>query len=467
MFGTNATQLFSRRQLLKGASCGFGYLAFAALANQTAKAAAGLGNPLVPRDPHFAPRAKRVIFLFMNGGPSHVDTFDYKPELQRMAGKNVPQSFSKTNAKAKPSDTLQASPWNFKQHGAGGLWISDLYPHLAQLADDLCVINSMHSDTPAHIGACSQIHTGHTTFVRPSIGAWTLYGLGSENDSLPGFVTIGNLGRGGGAQNRGSAFLPAAYQGTPISHGTISHLRSPHFDRDEQRQQLDLMQSLNEGLVERTGGDSQLDAVIESFELAFRMQSVAPQVLDLNGEAKSTLEMYGIGDNKPTDTFGRNCLLARRMAEAGVRFIEVGDAGNWDHHVKLKAEMEANSQQTDQPIAALLKDLKQRNLLDETLVVCGGEFGRLPANGRADGRDHNNSGFTYWLAGGGVKGGISYGRTDEFGFAAIENKVHVHDLHATILHLLGLNHERLTYRYSGRDFRLTDVHGNVVKEILA
>jgi hypothetical protein len=452
----------TRRDMLLQSSCGFGYLAFASLA----AAQAARQEPLARQTVHFPARARRVIFLFMSGGPSQVDTFDYKAELQRRDGEAIPDSVSRSLRRLRGGDALLASPWRFNQHGESGLWISELFPHLARHADKLCVLRGMHCDSPAHIAAIRQMHTGATTFVRPSLGAWVLYGLGAENESLPGFVTVGQLGRGGEPHNRGSAFLPAAYQGTPIGNGVIAHLGNSNLPRAAQQEQLRALRALNDDLQRRTGPDRQLEGVIESFELAFRMQSVAPAVLDLSGETPQTLAMYGVG-RPETDEFARNCILARRLAEAGVRFIEVGGSGKWDQHARLRTELAESARRTDQPIAALLADLEQRGLLDDTLVIWGGEFGRLPANGSRDGRDHNNHGYTVWLAGGGAKGGIAHGRTDDFGFAAIEGRVHLHDLHATILHLLGLDHTRLTFRYSGRDFRLTDVHGNVVREILA
>jgi hypothetical protein len=401
----------------------------------------------------------------MNGGPSHVDTFDHKPELQKYDGKPVPGSLAAASRKVQPGSLLMASPWRFARHGRGGLWISELFPHLVRCADELCVLRGMHCDSPAHIAACRQLHTGATTFVRPSVGAWVLYGLGTENDSLPGFVTVGQLGRGGDAHNRGSAFLPAAYQGTHLADGTIAHLGNPAGARGVQQEQLRALRDLNDDLQRRTDPDPQLEGVIQSYELAFRMQSVAPEVLDLGRESRKTLQMYGV-DQPETDQFARNCLLARRLVEAGVRFVEVGGAGKWDHHARLSTELPASARATDQPAAALLADLKQRGLLDDTLVVWGGEFGRLPLGVR-DGRDHDHLGYSMWLAGGGVKAGFAYGETDELGFAAVHQRTHLHDLHATILHLLGLDHTRLTYRHSGRDFRLTDVHGTVIRDILA
>ncbi|MFP6876305.1 MAG: DUF1501 domain-containing protein [Roseibacillus sp.] len=453
----------TRRRALQSMSAGFGYMAFAGLATQAnarPDAPRSTSNPLAPRKPHFPGTAKRVIFACMRGGPSHVDTFDYKPELAKNNGKTV------NNRK------LMESPWKFKQHGKSGLPISDLFPHLARHADDLCLLNGMYGDVPAHPQAFVQLHTGSFQFVRPSVGAWVLYGLGTENENLPGFISLSPPARVGGAQNYGSAFLPALYQGTamgalgrPIKDASLRNLSSGRLTRDLQRRQIDYIQSMNRELLTKHKVDSQVDGVIESYELAFRMQTAVPEVMDIDGESDKIKEMYGIG-NAATDDFARQCLLARRLAESGVRFIEMS-SGNWDQHNSLRKNLTKNCTGIDQPIAALLQDLKERGMLDETLVIWGGEFGRTPNVKRDDGRDHNHQGFSFWMAGGGIAGGQRYGSTDENGIAAVENRVHFHDLHATILHQLGLDHEKLTYRYAGRDFRLTDVHGNVLKDILA
>lgn len=464
--------LLSRRHWLQTSSCGFGWLAFAGLAQRAASAA---GNPLEVKTTHFAPKAKRVIFLSMRGGPSHVDTFDYKAKLNADSGK----------AGRRPGSKLLGSKWAFSQHGQSGLWISELFPHVAKHADDLCLIRSMQTDFPAHPQAFLQMHTGSAQFVRPSLGAWSVYGLGTTNENLPGFVTLSPPSDMGGAQNYGSAFLPAIHQATrigsgqrPIASATVRNLE-PKMDAKEQRAAIDLIQAMNRETLKRDEVNPEVEGVIESYELAFKMQMQLPGVLDLSGESAATKAMYGISDGGPKrggggggqfnsspDDFGRKCLLARRLSEAGVRFVEVC-GGNWDQHFNLSAGHEANAASVDQPIAALLTDLKQRDLLKDTLVVCTGEFGRTPHAQGGDGRDHNHKAFTLWMAGGGVKGGLSYGSTDDYGYEAVENKVHVHDLHATMLHLLGLDHERLTYRYAGRDFRLTDVHGEVVKGIIA
>jgi Protein of unknown function (DUF1501) len=401
-----------------------------------------------------------VIFLCMRGGPSHVDTFDYKPKL--MAASGAPG--------IRPGTKLLGSKWKFAQRGRSGLWISDLFPNVANHADQLCLLRSMQTDLPAHPQAFLELHTGSFQFVRPSLGAWTLYGLGTENENLPGFVTLTPPAASGGAQNYGSAFLPAIYQGTrlgadnrPIAGAEIRNLKSP-VNTTVQSAELDLLQTLNRETLRLDRSNPDVEGVIESFDLAFRMQKEMPQVMDLARESEATKKLYGFDDAVTAD-FGRKCLLARRFAEAGVRFVEISH-GDWDHHFNLTTALAASCRSVDQPIAALLTDLKQRGLLKDTLVIWGGEFGRTPHAQGDDGRDHNNKGFTMWMAGGGVKGGFAHGRTDDYGYEAVENKVHVHDLHATILHLLGLDHERLTYRYAGRDFRLTDVHGNVVNEIL-
>ncbi|MDE2713980.1 MAG: DUF1501 domain-containing protein [Verrucomicrobiota bacterium] len=451
----------SRREMLKGVSSGFGYLALAGLCAEAAEQ-----SPLAPKTPHFAPRAKRVIFLCMRGGPSHVDTFDYKPQLQIDEGKpGIGRRGSRSRAK------LLGSPWEFARHGQNGLNISELFPNVAKHADKLCLLNGMHTDLPNHPQAFVKMHTGNSQFVRPSLGAWTLYGLGTENKNLPGFIVLSPQTGLGGAQNYGSSFLPAIYQATPIrgssrgGSGQINNITNPRVSKEAQRIQLDLVQSLNQEQLKKDVVNPAVEGVIESFELAFRMQSEVPQLMDINKEPAAIRQAYGIG-NRATESFGRQCLLARRMAEAGVRFIEL-NYGNWDQHRTLKTSLERNCGATDQPIAALLADLEKRDMLKDTLVMWGGEFGRTPHAQNGDGRDHNNKGYTMWMAGGGVKGGIAHGKTDEYGYAAVDGKMHIHDWHATVLHLLGLNHKKLTFNYAGRDFRLTDVHGNVAKEILA
>ena len=458
------TPLTSRRDLLKATSCGFGYLALAGLANQAA-AVDGYQSPLAPRPTHFGARAKRVIFMFMQGGPTHLATFDYKPELAANDGKTV----SSALLGGKREVRLLGPQYDFSPQGSSGLMMSSLFPNLAKHADDLCLINGMFTDSPAHPQASVMLQTGSTNFVRPSLGSWVIYGLGTSNQDLPGFVTINPPGGAGGAQNYGSAFLPAAYQGTRLATGgdAIQNIRNKMLGKGAQRHQLDLVQSLNRGLLDQVGQHNELEGVIESYELAFRMQSAVPAVIDLDQEAEGVKERYGIGE-KATDNFGKQCLMARRLAEKGVRFIQIS-TGGWDQHKGIHTRLKTNCQGIDQPIAGLMSDLKERGMLDDTLLVWGGEFGRAPreqAPGQ-DGRPHNNRGYTMWMAGGGVKGGQRYGATDPLGGVAVQDKVHIHDLHATILHLLGMNHEQLTYRYAGRDFRLTDVHGDVVKGILA
>jgi len=449
--------LLTRRDTLKGLSCGFGYLAFAGIAARAAAA----DKPLAPKQPHFAAKARRVIFLCMRGGPSHVDTFDYKPQLVADDGK--PGS--------RPGSTWMAPKWKFAQHGKSGLWISELFPNLAAHADELCLVRSMHTDLPAHPQAFLRLHTGNSQFVRPSLGAWALYGLGTENENLPGFITITPPSGFGGAQNYGSSFLPAIYQGTrigadnrPIAQAEVKNIKPP-VTSATQRLELDLVQTLNREALRRDPNNTEVEGVIESYELAFRMQTQIPGLMDLTKESDATKKLYGMGTNA-TEDFGRKCLLARRYLEAGVRFVEICH-GNWDQHFNLSRALDNNCTAIDKPIAGLITDLKQRGLLKDTLIVWSGEFGRTPYAQGTDGRDHNNKGFTLWMAGGGVKGGLSHGSTDEHGAEAVKDKVHIHDWHATMLHLLGLDHEKLTYRYAGRDFRLTDVKGEVVKGVVS
>ena len=457
---THSHSSFSRRAALRLASSGFGLLALRGLA--TAQE-----SPLAPRAPHHAARARRVIHLCMAGAPSHVDTFDPKPALIARDGEAL--SGYRKGAK------LLASPWKSARHGKSGIEFSELFPELARHADRLCLLRGMHTDVPAHAQAFTKLHTGSFQFVRPSLGAWSLYGLGTENANLPGFVTLNPPSNNGGATNYGTAFLPATYQGLRIGversargrtgAAPVEDIANPRQTPEQQRTQLDLVQLLNEDYARRNPGDDELEAVISSYELAFRMQAELPGLLDLSKEKKATLEAYGIGQ-EPTDRFGRQCLIARNLAAQGVRFIEVGHSG-WDHHRNLREELPAKCREIDRPIAALLADLAASGLLDDTLVLWGGEFGRTPYAQNADGRDHNNRGFSTWMAGAGVKGGHVHGATDELGLEAVEGRVSIHDWHATILHLVGLDHERLTFPYAGRDFRLTDVHGEVVREVLA
>jgi len=474
---TEITPSPSRRQLLKQAACGFGSVALMGMLGADfarVSAAGDSSNPLAPKPPHSAPRAKRVIFLYVHGGVSHVDTFDPKPKLTEMNGQPVPVEKPKFNFS--PTGNLLGSPWKFRRYGESGIEVSDLFPHIGDCIDDICLIRSMQGNFVAHGSGALQLHTGDGSFMRPSMGAWIVYGLGTESHNLPGFITISPTSLHGGAQNYGSAFLPATYQATRIGDGAtwfkdarMSNLTAAETDTELQRLQLDLLRKKNRQHLDRTGHDTRMDARIKAYELAFRMQMAAPQVMDFSGETKDTFALYGIG-KEPTDDFGRQCLLARRFAESGVRFVQVSHTyprNYWDSHADLKGGHGNNAPKIDQPIAGLLRDLKRRGLLDETLVVWGTEFGRTPAAQGKDGRDHHCHAYTMWMAGGGVKGGMAYGATDEFGYYITENKVHIHDLHATILYLLGLDHERLTYRYSGRDFRLTDVHGKVVHSIIS
>jgi hypothetical protein len=462
--------MFSRRQMLAQFASGFGMLGLAGLFG----AESLTQKPLAVRPPLFTPRAKRVIFLFMSGGPSHVDLFDPKPRLARDNGKPLP--FEKPKLERTRTGNLLGSPWKFTRHGQSGMEISELFPHVARHADKLCVIRSMVADNINHNGACLQMNTGEQAFSRPSMGSWLLYGLGSENQDLPGFVVLSPAQPAQGAPLWSNSFLPAAYQGTLVSDlkNPIANVRNARFSSVEQRQQLDLLGRLNAMHAAQRAEDSRLSARIESFELAFRMQREAPDAFDVEKESPATRKLYGL-DNPVTETFGRQCLMARRLSERGVRMVQVyhtqtskrSSCQLWDQHGGLRTELPANCASTDQPIAALLEDLAARGLLEETLVVWGGEFGRTPTAENDNGREHHPFGFTMWLAGGGIRGGLTYGATDEFGWHATEKRVHVHDLHATILHLMGLDHEKLTYRYGGRDYRLTDVHGHVVRDLFA
>ena len=468
----------SRRQVLKKFAGGFGMLGLSGLLAQdviadTVRDAAS-SNPLAQKAPPYPARAKRVIFLFMSGGPSHVDLFDPKPRLATDNGKPLPFEMPKL-LRTKTGNLLQ-SPWKFKKHGQCGTEVSELLPNIASCVDDICVVRSMVADNINHNGACLQMNTGEQAFSRPSMGSWLLYGLGTENQNLPGFVVISPAQPAQGAPLWSSSFLPAAYQGTLVSNlkDPIPNLKNARFGKDAQRDQLDALQKLNAMYGEGREEDSRLSARVESFELAFRMQAEAPVAFDVESESPETRKLYGIGE-EATDTFGRQCLMARRLAERGVRMVQVyhtqtskrSSCQLWDQHGGLKTELPNNCMATDKPIAGLLKDLKARGLLKDTLVVWGGEFGRTPTAESNDGREHHPFGFTMWMAGGGIKGGLVHGATDEFGWHAVQDKVHVHDLHATILHLMGIDHEKLTYRYSGRDYRLTDVSGNLVKAILA
>jgi len=459
----------SRREMLWRTSAGFAGLALAGLLSSEAKA--GPDNSLAPKAGHFPAKAKRIIFLFMHGGPSQVDTFDPKPMLDRDDGKPLP--FAKPRVQFAQTGNLMRSPWKFKKHGQSGIEVSELFPHVAESVDDLCVINSMHGSKSAHGGALLKLHTGSDNFVRPSMGSWITYGLGSENQNLPGFVTVCPTLGHGGLNNWSSAFLPAAFQGTPIGHSgvpsekaMISFIKNEQTTPALQRMQLDLLREMNRQNTGANKANAALDARLDSFELAFRMQTAVPELQDISTESPETLKLYGL-DNEQTKGFGRQCLMARRFAERGVRFVQVSHSYKWDQHGGLKKDHAKNALEVDLPIAGLLKDLKARGLLKDTLVLWGGEFGRTPTVEGGDGRDHNPEGFSMWMAGGGVKGGHKHGATDDYGYYAVKDKVHIHDLHATILHLLGLDHLKLTYNYAGRDFRLTDVAGEVVHDLFA
>jgi len=462
---------------LKCSAVGFGHLAFSALlgqelhADSDQNAAAG---PLVAKLPHFAARAKRIVFLFMKGGPSQIDTFDPKPMLTRDHGKPAPFELPKVLfAKA---ENLLKSPWKFKQYGQSGLPVSDLFPHVAKHIDDLCILRSVHGTNPAHGGASLKLHTGSDQFVRPSLGSWVTYGLGTENQDLPAFITICPTLAHGGVNNWGSAFLPAYCQGTPIgnaslsaSQATVKHVRNSRIDLSQQRRQLDLITEMNREHMRTAGQDQALEGRLNAFELAYRMQGLMPEIQDLSRETAAMMQLYGL-DDPITENFGRQCLMARRFLERGVRFVQVTHSDSevqWDQHSNLYQGHTKNAAEVDKPIAGFLADLKARGMLEDTLVLWGGEFGRTPTAQGTDGRDHNPHGFTMWMAGGGVRGGFAYGATDDYGYYAVENKMHVNDLHATILHLLGMDHERLTHRYAGRDFRLTDVAGQVAKDIIS
>jgi Protein of unknown function (DUF1501) len=453
----NSPQALSRRQLLKSAGAGFGIVALAGMLGEQARANSPAKlNPLAPKQPHFPAKAKRLIFVHMNGAVSQHDTFEYKAKLQEDGGKPGPGG-----------GTLTASKFKFKQYGDTGSWFSELLPNIAKHADKLTWLRGLYTDTPAHPQAVVQMHTGsaNAALTRPSMGAWLLYGLGTENQDLPGYVTINPPPNFGGAVNYGSAFLPAHFQGTRINdRGYLPNLK-PETATDLQRKQLDLIQSMNHDLASSPGAPDAVDGVIESFELAFKMQGKVPELLDISKEPQKVLDAYGV-KNGLTASFARQCLMARRLSEAGVRFVEICQPG-WDHHNNLHKGLIDRCGSVDQPTAALLADLEARGLLDDTLVLFGSEFGRLPMAQGVDGRDHNITGYPMFLTGAGVKKGFTYGATDEYGIKAVEGRMHVNDLHATLLALMGLDHEKLTYKYAGRDFRLTDVKGEVAKEIFA
>ncbi len=458
---------YTRREFLSRAGAGLGLLGLGGLMARA--------NPLAPKAPHFRPRAKRIIHLFMNGGPSHVDTFDPKPALQRFAGRMLPSANLATERK---TGAAFPSPYKFRQYGQGGLPVSEIFPHTARHMDDICVLRSMRADVPNHEPSLMLMNCGESILTRPSMGSWMTYGLGTENQNLPGFIAMCPGYPIQESQNWQCSFLPGAYQGTYVDtrkrkvDELIKHIRNPRMTLAQQRRQLDLLQKINERHAKARQNEPQLEARIHSFELAYRMQMEATEAFDINREPAYVRKMYG------NTTQARQILIARRLVERGVRFVQVwhGNSQPWDNHDDIEVNHRNLARSCDQAIGALLTDLKQRGLLEDTLVMWGGEFGRTPTvelpkpgsnAGKINGRDHNHHGFSMWLAGGGVRGGMAYGATDEFGFKAVENTMHVHDLHATILHLMGFDHEQLTFRHAGRDFRLTDEHGNVVRDIIA
>lgn len=468
--------IHSRRMFLRDVAGGIGTIALAHLLGQEGRAATA-DNPLAVKQPHFPAKAKNVIFLFMEGAPSQMDLLDPKPELQKWHGKPLPPSMTKDLKLAfiKPTASVLGSPFKFEKHGQCGMELSELLPHTATCADDICLVRSMYSEAFNHHPGQLFLFTGSMVGGRPTMGAWVTYGLGSESQNLPGFVVLtSGVGTSGGSDNFSSGFMPSTYAGTVLRNtgDPILYLSNPQgISRESQRARLDMLKALNEQHLANTG-DVEIASRIHSYELAYRMQMSGPELLDFSKEPPETLEAYGV-KKEPTRAFGTNCLLARRLVERGVRFVMLMHA-SWDHHSELNKGLRKNCGITDQPTAALLKDLKQRGMLDETLVVWGGEFGRTPMSEmrRPDeaenaGRDHHPNGYSLWLAGAGIRGGQVIGRTDDLGLNIVEDKVHVHDLQATLLHCLGLDHTKLTYRHMGRDFRLTDVHGEVVKKMLA
>ena len=471
MFGRQSIVNFgssTRRDLFSRAGSGLGAIALASMLAGESSA-----NPLTPQLTHFEPRAKRAIWLFMHGGPSHVDLFDPKTELTKLAGQTLPESFGEVMTRRKvAANPLLPAIKPFRPRGESGLEVSDFLPHIGACADELCVLRACHGDSVNHPQSVYQMNTGHILTGRPSVGSWVAYGLGTENQNLPAFVVLPDPGGGvkGGPPAWGSGYLPATFQGTTMRPGKspLLYLQPPAGVTEErQRRLLSFVQRANERHLAERNFDDQLAARMNAYELAFRMQSEAPEAVDLRGESAATLKQYGIGEQE-TDDYGTRCLLARRMIERGVRFVQVysGDTNGWDAHTNVLDNHTTMCRKTDKPVAGLLRDLRQRGLLDDTLVIWGGEFGRMPMSEQGKGRDHNPWGYTVWLAGAGVRGGLAYGATDAVGLRAVENTVHVHDLHATILHLLGFDHEQLTYYHNGRNERLTDVAGRVVREVL-
>ncbi len=469
-------QPISRREMLARCASGFGAVALAGLvAEEQHASAAATVDPLTPREPHYAPKAKNIIFLYMDGGPSQVDTFDPKPRLTKEDGQPFGMEVDTTTLQFNNMGKTLGCPWKFRQYGESGIPVSDLFPYVAQHVDDLAIVRSMVSKFPEHTNANYFLHTGHGIQGRPSMGAWMGYGLGSECRNLPGFVVLnGGLIPPGGLDCFGSGFLPASFQGSIFASGEqpVSNIQRRESSVRLQSNKLDLLRKLDALVVDRLGPDDEVESAISNYELAFRMQAAVPDLMDLGQETAATQSMYGLDAKfKGTKIFARQCLLARRLVERGVRFIELTcpNVGHdrWDQHNNLKEGHLDNALTVDQPIGALLTDLKQRGLLDSTLVVWAGEFGRTPFAQGANGRDHNPFGFSIWLAGGGIKGGTVYGQTDEYGYRVVDGKAEIHDLHATMLHLMGVDHTRQTFRFSGRDMRLTDVHGHIMKGILA
>jgi hypothetical protein len=465
---------FSRREMLRSVGSGLGSIALASLLQDQLHASSA--SPLAPKTPHFPPRAKHVIFLYMDGGPSQVDTFDYKPMLEKYNGSDPSQTIGKlAPTQFDNVGKVLQSPWKFRQHGQSGAWVSELFPHLAEHVDDLAFVRSMTSEFSEHTSANYFLHTGNGLQGRPSMGAWFGYGLGTENQQLPGFVVInGGLIPPGGLDCFGSGFLPSAYQGSVFlpQDKPIANIRRTEASDELQRRKLDLIAEFDQELLQQSGHDPEIEAAIQNFETAYEMQTAVPELMDLEEESAATRQMYGLeADFKNTRTFGKQCLIARRLVERGVRFIELtcpsGNGDRWDQHSGLVDGHNKNCRTVDQPIAALLKDLKRVGLFDSTLVVWAGEFGRTPFAQGKDGRDHNPFGFTIWMAGGGVRGGVTIGETDEWGYHAVRDRYEIHDLHATMLHLLGIDHTRSTFRFSGRDMRLTDVHGRLIEGVLA
>ncbi len=473
--GFSPPATLSRRAMLREAACGFGFLGLAGLLAEQTKLYGASANPLAPRAPHFEPKAKRVILLFMHGGPSSVDILDPKPRLFQDHGKPLPIK-RPLAFDSKPPGPLMKPMWEFRPGGESGIPVSDLFPHVRDRADDLCVIRSMVGEGVDHGAALLQTFTGTSTFTRPSIGSWVLYGLGTDNQDLPGYIMIKPTLAHGGSLTWSSAFLPGAYQGTAVGHAglkvedikdePIEYLTQKGFTPEQQRYELEMLQAVNRRHAERRSPDPQLEARIQAFELAFRMQTVAPEAFEVEKESEATKKLYGL-DEEVTSDFGWQCLLARRLAQRGVRYIQCTHSYKWDQHTDLFEKHTKNAKEVDKPISGLLTDLKATGLLKDTLVIWMGEFGRTPVSQAGNGRDHNPYGYSIWMAGAGVKPGFTYGATDEIGYHSVEDRMHIHDFHATVLHLMGLDHEKLTYRYSGRDFRLTDVAGEVATKIIA